>query len=82
MTDEGSIDKHIGVEIDEHPNGSHELKHPYLIQRTIEGLNLSHAETQKRPTPVAKHLLYKDVKDKTRFKQWSYRSIIGMLIYL
>ena len=43
---------------------------------------MSHVETQKSSTPLAKPLLHKDLKGKTRVKEWGYRSIIGMLTYL
>ena len=82
MTDEGIIDKNLNVEIDKRSDGSCELNQPCLTQRTIEGLNLSHVETKRRPTPVATPLLHKYLKGNTRVKEWGYRSIIGILTYL
>ena len=69
LTDEGSIDKCLGVEIRKLPDGSCELNQPCLIQRTTKGLIMSHFETQKKPTPTAKSLLRKNLKGKTSFDQ-------------
>jgi len=82
LTDEGSIDKYLGVEICDYPDGSYELKQSYLIERIIDALGLTSAETQKRPMSVASPLLHKDLEGKDRIKPWNYHSIIGMLIYL
>ena len=82
LTDEGSIDKYLGVEIQTHSDGSYELKQPYLTQRILQELNLSAVDTQKRPTPVATPLLHKDLQGHARVKSWNYRSVIGMLTYL
>ena len=82
LTDEGNIDKHLGVEMQTHSDGSYDLKHPYLTQRIIQELKLSVVETQKRPTPVTTPLLHKDLQGHERIKSWNCRSIIGMLTYL
>ena len=82
LTDEGNIDKYLGVDVKLHDDGLHELRQPFLTKRIINELNLSSVETQKRPTPVAKPLLHKDLQGKPRVKKWNYRSVIGMLTYL
>ena len=64
LTDEGSIDKHLDVEISNHPDGTHELKQPYLTKRIVDKLNLSAVETQKGPTPVSSPLLHKNLTGK------------------
>ena len=82
LTDEGSIDKYLGVDITKLSDGSYELKQPYLIKRIIDELKLSITKTQKRPMPVATPLLHKDLAGLERVKLWNYRSVIGMLTYL
>ena len=82
LTDEGSIDKYLGVDITTHQDGTYELKQPYLTKRIIQELKLSSVETQKRSTPVACPLLHKDLAGSERIKSWNYRSIIGMMTYL
>ena len=69
LTDEGNIDKYIGVEISKHRDGTHELKKPHLTRRIVEELNLAQVETQKRPTPVSSPLLHKDLDGKERVKR-------------
>ena len=45
-----------------------EMRQPFSIKRIIEELKLEEVDTQKRPTPVAKPLLHKDLKGRPRFK--------------
>jgi len=82
LTDEGDIDKYLGVDVNKVDDGVFELRQPFLIKRIIDELNLSLVDSQKRPTPVAKPLLHKDLQGKPRVKKWKYRSIIGILTYL
>ena len=81
LTDEGNIDKYLGVDIRKHNDGTHELRQPFLIDRIIKKLNLDNVNTQKRHTPLCKPLLHKDLQGKPRVKAWNHRSIIGMLAY-
>ena len=68
LTDEGSIDKYLGVDVTKLPDGSYELKQPYLIKHIVNELKLSITETQKCPTPVATPLLHKDLAGLERVK--------------
>ena len=82
LTDEGNIDKYLGVEIVERQDGMYEIKQPFLTRRIINELKLSEIDSQKRPTLVGKPLLHKDLKGKPRIKSWNYQSVIGILTYL
>ena len=82
LTDEGNVDKYLGVDIKNNADGTYEIRQLYLIRRIIDELKLDETISQKRPTPVAKPLLHKDLKGKPRVKPWNYRSLIGMLTYL
>ena len=79
LTDEGNIDKCLGIDIRKHKNGTCDLKQPFLIERIIKEINIDDVMTQKRPTPVTKDFLHKDLNVKPRINPWNYHSIIGML---
>ena len=68
LTDEGSIDKYLGVEIVKRQDRMYKLKQPFLTRCIIDELKLSEVDSQKRPTPVGKPLLHKDLKGKPRVK--------------
>jgi len=68
LTDEGNIDKYLGVDITTYCDGSYELKQPFLIKRIVDELNLSIVDSQKRTTPVAVPLLHKDLAGQDRIK--------------
>ena len=79
LTDEGNIDKYLGVCVQENKDGTYEIRQPFLIDRMLTELTIDHVETKKRRPPVSTPLLYKDLKGKGRLKSWNYRSVIGML---
>ena len=82
LTDEGSIDKYLGVNIEQLENGSFEMSQPFLIERITTLLGIENGRTSERDTPVGKPLLNKDLKGVPRKYSWNYRGAIGMLTYL
>ena len=50
LTDEGSIDKYLGVKIDNIDKNSFEMSQPFLIQRIIEFLGLQENKNKCRDT--------------------------------
>ena len=68
LTDEGSLDKYLGIEIKDLDRSTYELKQPHLIERIIKHVGLQDTEKQKRTTPVGKPLLYKGLKGAPRKK--------------
>jgi len=82
LTDEGSLEKYLGIEIKTTGKDTYELTQTFLIQRIIDLANMDSTERQKRATPVGKPLLFKDLKGKCRKKNYNYRAMIGMLNYL
>jgi len=86
LTDEGDIDKFLGIEIKNYPNGHFELSQPFLIDRVIKYLSLDgdgfDAHVNSRLTPAAGPILNKDVLGKPRKQSWKYRTAVGMLTYL
>ena len=85
LTDEGSIDKFLGVEITDRPNGEFEMSQPHLISRivTFLGLDVLGDQVQHRDrVPAISTILNKDLDGKPRKKSWKYRTAVGMLSYL
>ena len=79
LTDEGSVEKCLGVDITAREDGTCELKQMFLTKRIVEELNLPAVETQKRPTPFASPLLHEDLAGHERAKPWNFRLVIGMM---
>ena len=82
FTDEGSMDKYLGVDIQKLEGKEFILRQPFLIQRILEALSIDPKMTNKRSVPVVGPLLSKDQDGPPRKAEWSYRSVIGMLGYL
>ena len=82
FTDEGPMDKYLGVEIEKLKGNEFILRQPFLIQRILKALNVDEGNYNKRDVPVIGPLLSRDEKGAKRKHDWSYRSAIGMLGYL
>ena len=81
LTDEGDIDKYLGVDIFIHNEKSFELRQPFLIDRCLAAMDMN-PETNPKNTPVTKPLLHKDKDGQDRKFTWNYGQVIGMLNYL
>lgn len=89
LTDEGDIDKFLGIEIKHHADGSFEISQPHLITRILKLLRLDEnnewkTSTNGRQLPGEKIILHKDENGNPRKYElhWNYRTAIGMLTYL
>jgi hypothetical protein len=86
LTDEGDIDKFLGIEIEYLDSNRFELKQPFLIERICRTLGLIDNDwdvaANTKSTPVGKPLLNKDLNGKPRKLKWKYRTAVGMLSYL
>ena len=86
LTDEGTIDKFLGIEITQRQNGEFEMSQPFLINRILSLLDLEDnghdTSTNGKLTPAAAQVLNKDLDGKPRKKKWAYRTAVGMLSYL
>jgi hypothetical protein len=81
FTDDGDLEKYLGIDVKLHKNGSVELTQPHLIERFLEVLSIDD-KVNHQPTPAIKPLLYKDLEGLERKHDWNYRQAIGMLNYL
>ena len=82
FTDDGSLEKYLGVDVKRHKDGRIELTQTHLIQRFLEVIGLDPKAVNSRPTPALKPLLFKDIEGLTRKHSWNYRQAVGMLNYL
>ena len=81
LTDEGNIDKYLGVMIKDINEKSFEMSQPFLARRIIQFLSLDEDRTSSRDTPVGKPLLNRDLDGIDRKHTWIYRGAVGMLSY-
>ena len=83
FTDEGDIQRYLGVEISKLSDGSgFELTQPYLIERILEAAHIDKRMTNDRSTPVVGPVLSRDEDGPDRKHYWKYRTLTGMLGYL
>ena len=82
FTDDGDLDKYLGVDVKRHDDGRIELTQTHLIQRFLEVIGMDIEKVNPRATPAIKPLLFKDLEGSIRKCTWNYRQAIGMLNYL
>ena len=82
FTDDGNLDKYLGVDVKRHKDGRIELTQSHLIQRFLEVIQLDPKAVNSRPTPAIKPILAKDTDGLSRKYHWNYHQAIGMLNYL
>ena len=86
LTDEGNINKFLGIDIKQVTKNKFELSQPFLTERIVKLLGLENnkfgIDCNTKVTPVGKPLLNKDLAGKPRKLTWKYRTAIGMLTYL
>ncbi len=88
LTDEGDIDKFLGMEITHNKDGSFEITQPHLITRILQLLKLDannewKSSTNSKLTPSEKGaILHRDSEGAPRKADWKYRTAVGMLTYL
>ncbi len=81
FTDDGDIEKYLGVDVKRHKDGTFELSQTHLIQRILDTIGIDD-QVHPKPTPAIKPVLHKDCDGLPRKTHWNYRQAIGMLNYL
>lgn len=81
FTNDGDLERYLGVDGDRRENGYIALTQKHLIQRTLSLLNIDD-KVNSRSTPAIKPVLFKDDDGPPRKTSWNYRQLIGMLTYL
>ena len=82
FTDEGSIVKYLGVDINQIDSDSFAMTQHFLIDRLLSLLGLDKGRTNSKMNPVGKPLLNRDLDGVDMKYDWKYRSAIGILTYL
>ena len=88
LTDEGDIDKFLGIELKHNKDGSFEMTQPHLTDRIIKLLGLEKEDNRwktsanSRLTPSEQIILHRDSEGAERKWDWNYRTAVGMLTYL
>jgi hypothetical protein len=86
LTNEGDVNKFLGIEITKHGSLSFELSQPFLIDCLLQFLgwcnNSFKANANSSSTPIARGLLHQDLAGKPQKYIWKYKTAIGMLSYL
>ena len=82
LTDEGSINKYIGLLIEYIHDSSLEMSQPLLVLHIIASLSLDENKTRVSNTPVGNPLLNRDLDGCPRKHKWLYQGAAGMLRYL
>lgn len=86
LTDEGSIDKFLGIEIRRLGKTEFEISQPFLIDCILSFLDLDNSTAKSKSnekfTPAAAQILNKDIQGKAQKRTWNYRTAVGMLSYL
>ena len=83
LTDEGDVNKFLGIKITHNEDSSFEMSQLFLIDRLLSILGLGDNEFDtSTTTPVAKGLLHRDLAGKPRKLSWKYCTAVGMMSYL
>ena len=81
LTEEGEVTQFLGVEIVKDQNGHITMTQTGLIDNVIELLGLT-GDSKQHKTPAVSPPIHPDEQGAQREMNWSYRSAIGMLMYL
>ena len=72
----------LGIDIHKHKDGSIELLQKGLVDRILKALKLDGDDVTVRLEPAAREPLGKDENGAPRKEDWSYPSLVGMMLYL
>jgi hypothetical protein len=83
ITQEGTIEDFLGVNIESMGEGKFHLSQPKLIDQILKDLGLEQPNTTSRATPSSTSTVLGEFPDSKPFdRHFHYRSIIGKLAYL
>ena len=82
LTNQGSIDKYLGLKITDIDSNTFEMSQLFLVRCILDFLSLDENKTKGCNTPVGKPLLNRDLDRVPRKHPWLYRGTVGMLSYL
>ena len=83
VTEEGTLEDFLGVNIDRKEDGSIHLTQPHLIDQILKDLKLEGKEVKTKSTPTPATKLISHHTDSEAFdNSFHYRSVIGKLNFL
>ena len=83
ITDEGTIEDFLGVNIDRRPDGTIKYSQPHLIQQILKDVNMAGDNVVPKTTPApSSRILHAHKNSKPFDESFHYRSIIGKIGYL
>ena len=82
ITDEGEIEKYLGVKVSRPTSETIELSQPHLIQQILDDMGMkSNTKTKDKAAPSST-ILRLDLDGEPFAEGWKYRSVIGKLNFL
>ncbi len=81
LVDQGSIDKYLGLMIQDIDSNTFKMSQPFLIPCILDFLSLDKNKTKGQDTPVGKPLLNCDLNGIPWKHAWLYHGGVGMLSY-
>jgi hypothetical protein len=79
LVDQGSVDKYLGLIIQDFDSNSFNMSQPFLIRRILDFILLDKNKTKGQDTPVIKPLLNHDLDGIPWKHTWLYCGGVGML---
>ena len=80
LTREGSFSEYLGIQYESCDDGSISMTQSGLVEKILEATSMQDCNPNK--TPTTKEALAIDPDGEDMNETWSYRSVVGMLLYL
>ena len=80
LTLEGSFSEYLGIQYTKLSNGSIKMSQAGLIKKILDATDMNDCNSNR--TPSTKEALPSDDNGPPMEEPWSYRSVVGMLLYL
>ena len=82
VTDEGTIEDFLGVNITQQNDNTIHLHQPHLINQILTDLHMENSKTTKEIPAQSSHILSRHTRSTNHDQSFNYRSILGKLGYL
>ena len=82
LTVEGEVNSYLGICIEKTKDGGFQLTQLGLIDKILKATGMEGCNAKRTPCSGDGKPLSSDKNGRTAYQDWSYRSIIGMMLYL
>ena len=79
ITDEGELDKYLGVKIERREDGSVKMYQPYLITQILKAIGFHEKTKEKNMPAIARKILHRDIEGEYLKTECEYARVIGQL---